>query len=365
MQLTQQNKIGLRYAITLALVLAVTTATSNVLADCKFTFSDRDPESNTDLTRRVERAVARVYAADAAKADDKTKLGAAVTIHLNPMLLVTAGHVVKGNTAKINFPDWDQDDMFLATVVKRSTEKDFAVLRVEHSPRLGMQALEAWLGEVEPQYPHQLVGYARDSPAAFWGKGAKPAPTKGCEFRIREGTYNGDSGGAAISKEGLLVGIILDGREGGKYDDGAMGQATILPLGCVADTILFAIDEIAPKNKSNVLDASRRDLMQELKPPPSAGWIENLEFARGLRDAKTDRSLQEKLRSQRVAECPIFQAALDRKIGLERAMAFLQSVSKNTKDAGDILKHAADEQWNRNSTLAMHLYEAAAQSFNK
>ena len=337
-----------------------------------FAFS---PLGIPDRTRHVERALARVYAPDATTTDHHE--GAATVIHIDPMLLVTAGHVVKGNLAKINFPKLG-NDFYEATVIARSNPSalppqtqqkaenyDFAVLLVEHPPKAGVEALETWFDEIDEEKTHDFVGFARDMPTPLWGRNGALAPNTECAWRLRETTFNGDSGGAAISQDGLLVGIILDGREGGQFDGGAMGQATVLPLNCVRNTILSALDRAEPTKGSNVLDAERPVLMQELQPPASAGWIDNLGFARGLRDLMADPRLLRKLRSQDAIDCPLFRSTIQRKLGYETAVQLIKFVSQNLNDAGDALKRIGNEQKTENPTLAKRLFASAATSYSE
>jgi hypothetical protein len=370
-----QNDARLRYTIALILMTMTIAATSSVVAMAycgSFTFS---PLGNEDRTRHVERALARVYTPDATATDHHE--GAATIIHIHPMLLVTASHVAKGNLAKINFPKLG-NEFYEATVIARSNRSpltlqtneesenyDFAVLLVEHPPRAGVEALETWFEEIDKEKPHDLAGYARDMATPLWGRNGTLAQNTECAWRLRETTFNGDSGGAAVSQDGLLVGIIIDGREGGQFDDGAMGQATVLPLHCVRNTILSALDQAEPTKGSNVLDADRPDLMQELQPPASAGWIDNLRFARGLRDLIVDQLLLRKLRSQDAIDCPLFRSAIERKLGYETAVQLIKLASQNLKDEGDTLKRIGDEQKTENPPLARRLFASAATVYSE
>lgn len=379
MPLTAPNNMRNRYAIILILSIGAIAATSNVAARAycgSFLFGK---PGNSDRAREVERALARVYAPDALTTAHH--LGAATVIHIHPMLLVTASHVVADDVAKINFPSLGEN-LYSAKVIARSRQRlpvpamtdqsnataenaDFAVLLVEQAPDVGVQALEIWFEEVDKENPHDLVGYARDTSAPLWGRDIQLAPNAECAWRVREVTFTGDSGGAAVSKEGLLVGIVLRGHEGGSFDGGAMGQATVLPLSCVRDTILSALDLAEPRSNSNVLDVDRSVLMQELQPPPTVGWIDNLEFARGIRDLMVNRTLVQKMQVRNAIACPIFRSAFDRKLGYETALSLIKYAAQNQKDAADELKSIGDEQKNENATLAKRLYASAVDSYNE
>ena len=373
-----QNSAALRCTLaSIAIALAALMATcSGALAEfCgRFNFSTLGKETRG---RQVERALAKVYAANATAADQHR--GAATVIHLHPMLLVTAAHVAPDDSAQIRFPKLD-DKNYRARVVARSTRNtgglifgpqatgsaghDFAVLLVEQPPAAGVEALEVWFDEIDNEEEHDFAGFARDLPRVVWG-GGRLTQQSDCGWRLRETTFNGDSGGAAVSQGGLLVGIVLDGREGGRFDGGAMGQATILPLACVRNEILTALDQAEPAGGANLLDRERSILLNVLQPPPSSGWIDNLRYARALRDLMANPTLIRKLNSQNAIDCPLFKSAIDRKLGYDVAIRLIKFVSQNAKEAGDNLKRIGDQQKAENEALARRLYTAAAISYGE
>ncbi len=336
----------------------------------RFTFGSL---ANENRTRQIERALARVYPSDATTTDHHS--GAATVIHLHPMLLVTASYVVSGNIAKINFPGAG-DNLYEAKVIARadppsgivganSHKYDLAVLLVKQPPTDGVSALEPWLDEIDKEAPHDLVGYAHDLTSSLWGRNGTLAPYSECAWRLREATFNGDSGGAAVSQSGMIVGVIIEGRESGQFDGGAMGQATILPLECARDTMLSALDQSEPAKNPNILDVDRPHLMHELQPPPSTDWIDNIEFARGLRDLMANRPLLKKLQSQGAIECPLFRSTLDRKLGFETAVQLIKYAYQDVKHAADVLKKIGDEEKAENAPLAKRLYASAGESYSQ
>jgi hypothetical protein len=368
-----RNETRFHEAIALVFVICGLLAASSAaaMAYCgSFTFGSL---ANENRTRQVERALARVYPSDATTTDHHS--GAATVIHLHPMLLVTASHVVSGNTAKISFSG-AVDNLYEAKVVARadqpngysgakSLKYDLAVLLVKQPPTNGVSALEPWLDEIDKEALHDLVGYARDLPSPLWGRNGTLALYSECAWRLREATFNGDSGGAAVSQSGMIVGVIIDGRESGAFDGGAMGQATILPLVCAQDTILSALDQSEPAKDPSILDVDRSHLMHELQPPPSIDWIDNIEFARGLRDLMANRPLLKKLQSQGTIECPLFRSTLDRKLGFETAVQLIKYAYQDMKHAADVLKRIGDEEKADNAPLAKRLYASAGDAYTQ
>ena len=284
---------ALALALTLATIfLPAAAAASNYCG--QYNFNAVNPP---DRSRTTKRALARVYAATATPSSNHE--GAATVIRTQPMLLVTAGHVAPQESAQVSFPNLDPKRLYSAKVIARPTKPagtrvvaepaDFAVLHVENPPAGGVSALETWLDEVNSEIHHDFAGYARDSPDPVLG-GGQLSHHSDCAWRLRETTFNGDSGGAVVSESGLLVGIVIDGREGGRFSGGAMGQATVLPLSCVRDTVLSALDNVLPVSAANILDVERSVLVQQLRPPPTSGWIDNAGLARGLRDLLKNQS---------------------------------------------------------------------------
>src|SRR6478752_2399389 len=117
MPLIKRNDGSLRYTIALILVAITIAATSSAAAPYCGSFNF-GPLGNEARTRRVERALARVYAPDATAT--ARHHGAATVVHMKPMLLVTASHVVQGETAKISFPNLGKD-FYGARVIARAS----------------------------------------------------------------------------------------------------------------------------------------------------------------------------------------------------------------------------------------------------
>jgi hypothetical protein len=331
------------------------------------------PLSHPERSRRVERAVARVHARDAVNTD--AHLGAATVVNASPLLLVTAGHVAPTSTVRVSFPHLGDGRLYAARVIDRADgrdgdatppgeRRDFAVLAIDNPPEAGIDALEVWLEEIDAEELHDFAAFGRNAPSLLWG-GGRLTPSGSCAWRLRETAFNGDSGGAAVSQSGLLVGVVLDGREGGRFSDGAMGQATVLPLDCVETTLLRALDRAAPAGKVNVLAAERALLMGKLRPPPSAGWIDNLHYARGLRDLLADTALLKETKARGTLKCPLFKSVFERKLGWDLAARLVELASVSAKEAGDIFKALGDEARAEGREGAKRVYEAAALAYSR
>jgi hypothetical protein len=343
-------------------IVSVSTRTIAAQACGPFTFTSL---SDQDRGRRIENALARVHAADAA--DTSAHLGAATVILAKPMLLVTAGHVVPDEKARVSFPVLGDNKLLDARVVARSgaasENKDFAVLAVDTPPEAGAEPLDIWLDYLDKETSHDFAGFARNSPALLPGAG-KLSEESECAFRMREVVFRGDSGSAVVSQVGLLVGIVLDGREGGAFSGGAMGQATILPLNCVRATILTALDQVAPARNTNILDIDRIVLMQKLRPG-GTGRIDNVGLARALRDLMENPDLLRKIKTRNAVECPLFYSTIERKLGYATAINLIQLSERNAKEAGDVLKKKADVLRLENLDLARRMYVSAAHQYSE
>jgi len=367
------SSCGRVVCVSIATALIVLSGVAAIAEQCgPFTFG-----SDSDWKRHIKRALARVHAPDASSPQDRHE-GAATVIHLNPMLLVTASHVVPKDTAKISFPNLGDNRLYSITVIARSGRRlsvagksaatsssqilDFAVLGVDDPPLPGVDALEVWFDQVNEDASHHLAAYGRDLSEPLWGGGSLVRKDE-CAWRLRETAFNGDSGGAVVSENGLLVGIVLDGREGGQFDDGAMGQVTILPLGCVRQEILSAFDQKAPVSGGNVLDVEKQSLQRALQPPPSSGWIDNLSYARALRDLVADRDLLHKIKARNAIGCPLFRSTIERELGYDTAEQLISSTAESTKEAADIFNDIGDQYKTANAELAQRLYASAVSSY--
>ncbi len=338
------RRAGLAVALLLAVVVLGAPAAASTFCG-SFAFLDYSDELRTRL---AQRSLARVHAAGAT--DTGRHLGAATVVSLDPFLLVTAAHVVPDDAAAVSFPGLYPERPYPATVVRRATASgadgrplDFAVLAVAEPPPVGVDMLEVWLDELDSETPHSLYSFGRDSPAALVGHGGVPARQRACDWRMRGVVFNGDSGGAVVSKGGLLVGVILAGREGGAFSGGAMGQVALLPLHCVRADLLAAFAAAAPAPLA-LLAGDRQTLRSRLQPPrPSSGWIDNLSLAHLLAAAVDEPSSLEPLRRLGTGACPWQKAVLERKLGLEEAFQLATALAESPVDAAALLSETAEE----------------------
>ena len=255
-------------------------------------------------------------------------VGSATIIDKRRRLLVTASHVVEGDTAWFRFPGFDSE-VFSGVVLLRIPEadgadeengkswgraRDIAVIQASTDLPEIAQALDLRILTTTNE-KLTFYGFPGGTKTALSGTGDAAVPqipgsmmsdeAVACTRAIRETTLGGDSGSAIISESAFVVGVAAQSWQRDKLN-------MFVPTGCFFDQIISKIGASdADMAIRTFMTKSPAAIAGILSADPEKSGISNLDIYIAARQLLEAGEGTDKLR------CPIMPMATARGIPLE------------------------------------------------